>query len=274
MSAQARTPPSSHWAGVADAATDPSTGSLPRRLARLAGANPQLTSPVGLGRVAAAGAFLGAALVSGVSLAAWSLVGGGGGGGGLTATAQFGLWLAFVAWYHMSEFGMTCLMHPSTVSYDSFVLTQQRAYLYAVAAAVVEFAVEAALFPGLKARPLLTCAGVAVVAAGQATRTAAMWQGGFHFTHLVQLRRREGHRLVTTGLYAVARHPSYMGWFAWSVGTQVLLANPVCAAAYAYAAYRFFDGRIREEEAALVEMFGEKYEEYRRRVMSGVPFVK
>ena len=29
------------------------------------------------------------------------------------------------------------------------------------------------------------------------------------------------HLLITTGIYAHMRHPSYVGWFYWSVGTQV-----------------------------------------------------
>lgn len=54
------------------------------------------------------------------------------------------------------------------------------------------------------------------------------------FTHNIQTQRRPGHRLVTRGVYRVARHPGYLGWLLWAVGTQLLLANPLCAAAFAY----------------------------------------
>ena len=30
------------------------------------------------------------------------------------------------------------------------------------------------------------------------------------------------------------RHPGYLGWFVWAVAGQLLLANPVCAVAFAY----------------------------------------
>lgn len=39
--------------------------------------------------------------------------------------------------------------------------------------------------------------------------------------------------MVTSGMYTYLRHPGYFGWFLWSVGTQVLLCNPICAVAFA-----------------------------------------
>ncbi len=29
------------------------------------------------------------------------------------------------------------------------------------------------------------------------------------------------------------RHPGYLGWLVWAVGTQILLANPICTIAFA-----------------------------------------
>ncbi|CAN0453530.1 unnamed protein product, partial [Hapterophycus canaliculatus] len=34
-------------------------------------------------------------------------------------------------------------------------------------------------------------------------------------------QREESHQLVTSGVYRFLRHPSYFGWFWWSLGTQV-----------------------------------------------------
>lgn len=44
------------------------------------------------------------------------------------------------------------------------------------------------------------------------------------------------------------RHPAYFGWFWWSIGTQMLLCNPVCIVVYAAASWRFFSQRIPFEE--------------------------
>lgn len=34
-------------------------------------------------------------------------------------------------------------------------------------------------------------------------------------------QREDSHQLVTRGVYRFLRHPSYFGWFWWSLGTQV-----------------------------------------------------
>ncbi len=97
---------------------------------------------------------------------------------------------------------------------------------------------------------------------------------GTNFNHYVQERRKTGHTLVKTGIYSLVRHPSYFGWFYWSVGTQVLLANPVCAVLYAVSSWKFFSSRITYEEFHLVKFFGRENTEYQRRVSTGIPFVR
>lgn len=42
-----------------------------------------------------------------------------------------------------------------------------------------------------------------------------------NFNHVVQSERSDNHQLVTHGVYSLCRHPSYVGWFYWSIGTQV-----------------------------------------------------
>jgi protein-S-isoprenylcysteine O-methyltransferase len=80
--------------------------------------------------------------------------------------------------------------------------------------------------------------------------------------------------LVTSGFYAYVRHPSYFGWFWWSIGLQVLLGNPLCVMAYSYASWKFFAERIPYEEMTLLEFFGAKFDEYRNRVPTGIPMIK
>ena len=74
--------------------------------------------------------------------------------------------------------------------------------------------------------------------------------------------------------FSFSRHPSYVGWFWWSVGTQVILLNPFCMVAYAAASWKFFSDRIYTEEMTLVQFFGEKYVEYQQRVGTGIPFIE
>ena len=82
---------------------------------------------------------------------------------------------------------------------------------------------------------------------GQALRTTAMVQAGQNFNHTVQVRKKEEHELVVDGVYAWLRHPSYVGFFWWGLGTQVVMGNGVCFVGYAAVLWSFFSGRIHSE---------------------------
>ena len=56
---------------------------------------------------------------------------------------------------------------------------------------------------------------------GEVIRKSSMFTAKTNFNHYVQYVKQRGHQLVTTGIYSLCRHPSYMGWFLWSIGTQV-----------------------------------------------------
>ena len=116
-------------------------------------------------------------------------------------------------------------------------------------AATLEYLVEVYFFPKLKlqisAFPTMT--GLLLVLIGQTTRTLAMVHAGTNFNHLVQRQRRPGHVLVTKGIYAWLRHPSYFGYYWWGLGTQLLLANPLCFITYAIVLWKFFNERIRSK---------------------------
>jgi protein-S-isoprenylcysteine O-methyltransferase Ste14 len=110
--------------------------------------------------------------------------------------------------------------------------------------------------------------GVIVFIAGTMLRMWPVFVLGNRFSGLVAIQ--PGHRLVTTGIYGVIRHPSYggllMGSLGWSLvfraGTGVLLTAltllPVLA-------------RIHAEEAMLQSHFGAEYDAYRARTSRLIP---
>jgi protein-S-isoprenylcysteine O-methyltransferase len=100
-----------------------------------------------------------------------------------------------------------------------------------------------------------------------------MFQAGVSFTHLVATQKTDKHLLVTDGIYTHLRHPSYTGWFYWSVGCQLLLLNPLCLVAWAGASWHFFRGRIHEEELYLLRFFGDDYRRYHQRSWVCIPFI-
>ena len=176
--------------------------------------------------------------------------------------------------FHAAEFLTTARYKWTDVSYDSWLLNHSAAYGYAAAAAMVEFWLEAYFSPGLKASTPLLALGLAVVLLGHGARVAAMVTCGEHFAHRIMIAKDPRHRLVTHGIYAHLRHPSYTGWFWWSVGTQVVLANPLCFVAYAVASWRFFADRVPFEEATLRAFYPAEYPAYVRRTRVLIPFLR
>lgn len=186
---------------------------------------------------------------------------------------QWCAYAAALAAFHAGEYLLIAACQPSQVSFDSFLFNHSRAYSTALLAGWAEFWLEAALVPSWKGRGPVAALGLAMVLCGQALRATAMLTAGPSFAHLVATRKRPEHVLVVNGVYSVVRHPAYASWMCWSVGTQVLLCNPLCAVAYASAAWAFFADRVPAEEEALLGFFGADYARYARRTVSGVPGV-
>src|SRR5262245_13100617 len=110
--------------------------------------------------------------------------------------------------------------------------------------------------------------GVALFAAGGALRIWPVFVLRHRFSGLVAFQ--PGHTLVTSGIYGVIRHPSYLGLLinslGWSLAFRsgvgvlltVLLIPPLLA-------------RIHAEENLLHSEFGEEYEAYRSRTARLIP---
>ncbi|KAI4825818.1 hypothetical protein KUCAC02_021484 [Chaenocephalus aceratus] len=168
---------------------------------------------------------------------------------------------------------VTAVINPHSLTLDSFLLNHSVEYSLAAVSSWVEFTVEKLTFPELKQLNWLSVVGLLLVLCGEALRKAAMLTAGSNFNHIVQNEKAQSHVLVTGGVYAYFRHPSYVGWFYWSTGTQVMLCNPVCILGYTIASWRFFRERIEEEELSLIHFFTEDYVEYKKRVPTGLPFI-
>lgn len=186
----------------------------------------------------------------------------------------FGFYMMVMSFFHTTEFVFTAMFNHRDVSTDSFLLNHSFEYSVAAIVSWIEFAVEALVLPWLKTGLWSLYTGLILVSIGELFRKLAMYTAGRSFNHYVQEERQNDHVLVTRGVYSLVRHPSYFGWFLWSIGTQVLLANPLCTIAYSVASWKFFKSRILYEEYYLIKFFGKQYTDYQKRVPSGVPFVK
>lgn len=190
-----------------------------------------------------------------------------------TTWTHFGWYMCSLSFFHYSEYLVTAMINPHSLSLDSFLLNHSVEYSLAAVSSWVEFIVEKLTVPELKQLKWLSCVGLLMVLCGEVLRKAAMLTAGSNFNHIVQNEKAQSHVLVTSGVYSYFRHPSYVGWFYWSTGTQVMLCNPVCILGYTIASWRFFRERIEEEELSLIHFFAEDYVEYKKKVPTGLPFI-
>ena len=112
-------------------------------------------------------------------------------------------------------------------------------------------------------------AGLLVMLAGAGLRIHAIRILAHHFTSRVTLL--EDHALIREGAYRYVRHPSYLGQILILVGLGALMANRVSLVAaplFTIVALLF---RIRVEERAMAEHFGQAYEAYRRETWRLLP---
>ncbi|XP_067423171.1 protein-S-isoprenylcysteine O-methyltransferase [Emydura macquarii macquarii] len=193
---------------------------------------------------------------------------------GQSSWKHFGWYMCSLSLFHYSEYLVTAINNPRSLSLDSFLLNHSFEYNLAALSSWIEFTVEKIIYPEMKQIPWLSTVGLLMVIFGDCLRKAAMLTAGSNFNHIVQNEKSDTHTLVTSGVYGWFRHPSYVGWFYWSTGTQVLLCNPICVVGYTLASWRFFRERIEEEEITLIHFFGEDYLEYKKKVPSGLPFIK
>eukprot|EP01065_Artemidia_motanka_P053234 TRINITY_DN9824_c0_g1_i4.p1 TRINITY_DN9824_c0_g1~~TRINITY_DN9824_c0_g1_i4.p1 ORF type:complete len:186 (+),score=34.19 TRINITY_DN9824_c0_g1_i4:226-783(+) len=182
--------------------------------------------------------------------------------------------------FHAGEFLAAVFHRPrefvENKLYAAFLLHHSPEYKIALVSGWAEFFIELWLFPTLKTFASVSLVAGCLMLCSGGLRIVAMWQCGSNFSHLIETSHRPQHRLVTTGVYAHVRHPAYFAWFWWSVLTQVVLLNPVCTVLYACFAWLFFRDRIPDEEELLcsADFFGQEYEKYRRRVRTGIPFIR
>ncbi|KRX25790.1 Protein-S-isoprenylcysteine O-methyltransferase [Trichinella nelsoni] len=168
---------------------------------------------------------------------------------------------------------LDAVCNDDTLSIDSFLLNHSVEYWLAAILSWLEYFVEYYYFPSLKHVALISKCGFMLTITGEVVRKLAIYTAGKGFSHLVSTKRKETHKLVTTGVYHFWRHPAYLGWLLWSVGTQLILCNPVCFVGYSYVSWKFLKQRIQIEESYLVQFFGNEYLKYREEVPSGIPFV-
>jgi protein-S-isoprenylcysteine O-methyltransferase Ste14 len=139
---------------------------------------------------------------------------------------------------------------------------------------IVPFVYVVAHFPRFADYPLVP----ALSYLGIAVELCCLWL--FYRSHRdlghnwsVSLDLRERHTLVTTGVYALVRHPMYAGFWLMALGQALLLPNWVAGPAGLVGFGVLFFGRVAREEAMMISAFGDEYRAYMRRTARVVPWL-
>lgn len=113
--------------------------------------------------------------------------------------------------------------------------------------------------------------GCAFLVFGTAFRAWSVWTLRNYFTLSVQVSGEQ--HIVRSGPYRVLRHPAYTGGILQLIGFPVGLRSfPGLLAAIVIAAL-IYGYRIRIEERALQERFGEAYRQYSSQTWRLIPFL-
>ena len=112
--------------------------------------------------------------------------------------------------------------------------------------------------------------GVLLFALGGALRLWPVFVLDRRFSGLVAIQ--PGHELVTTGVYAKVRNPSYLGLLVSMLGWALAFRSMI-GVLLALCMLPPLTARMRSEETLLRSHFGAQYEAYRKRTWRLIPWV-
>ena len=112
--------------------------------------------------------------------------------------------------------------------------------------------------------------GVALCVAGLAFCIWARFTLGRNWSGVVTLKG--GHELITSGPYALVRHPIYTGLLSMFVATVIVLGHVagIIGMPFVFASLWI---KLRYEEKLMLQQFPEQYAAYQKRVKRIIPFI-
>ncbi|KAM3369822.1 hypothetical protein ACQJBY_017596 [Aegilops geniculata] len=169
----------------------------------------------------------------------------------MAARTQAWQFAAALAFFHGSEYVLAAAFHGhSNVTATSLLISKQ--YVLAMSFAMVEHLTESLFFPEIKGYLFVSNIGLLMVLVGEIIRKIAVVTAGRAFTHVIRIQYEDQHQLIYAASW-VFRLSSMGSWNA------VFIVIPSLKSRY--------------EEFFLRQFFGSQYEEYARKVHSGLPFI-
>jgi len=113
--------------------------------------------------------------------------------------------------------------------------------------------------------------GLSLILAGMILRFFSVWSLGRFFT--VDVTIRENHKLKTSGIYRIIRHPSYTGSILSFIGFGLSLNNWISLIIISVLIITSMLIRIKTEEKLLMLQFGSVYTDYMKRTWRLLPWI-
>lgn len=168
--------------------------------------------------------------------------------------------------FHLSEYFLARKFQPECTM-RSFLLSGP--YVVAMSVGLAEYVLLRARQPSLA----WSITGISMIIMGEIVRKTAICTAKENFSHKLALERSKHHHLVTQGIYHYIRHPSYLGFCLYALGTQIWLGNYVCTFLFMIILWKFMSQRIAVEDALLYQFFGNSWVSYCKSTWSGIPYV-
>ena len=192
-----------------------------------------------------------------------------------TNSIYYPLYLYFITLciYHYTEFFSVLLYHFKKLSCEYFLIDQSLSWIIATFVSFIETILETYYFNKYKKIKIFFIIGLIMTIIGQIFRIGGIYTGKKNFTHKISYEKKKEHKLVKNGFFALTRHPSYFGFYLWSIGIEIMCCNPICFIGFTFILFYFFKNRILLEEKLLIQFFGEEYLEYKKKVGILIPFI-
>ncbi len=126
-------------------------------------------------------------------------------------------------------------------------------------------------YPANEGNTTVTIVGICMIVLGIFLRVWAIRTLGKYFTATVVLQQKQ--TLITSGPYRIVRHPSYLGAFLSIVGCAVFLNAYLSIIIAAILMCFSYIIRIRAEEKALIQYFGNDYLQFSKKTNRLFPLI-
>jgi protein-S-isoprenylcysteine O-methyltransferase Ste14 len=118
---------------------------------------------------------------------------------------------------------------------------------------------------------MISIVGLVLLIVGIIIRGAAIMTLRRYFT--VDVTIVKDHKIIERGLYRYVRHPSYAGSILSFLGLGLTYSNWLSTIVIVLPVLAAYLYRIKVEEAALINAFGDSYRDYSRRTKRLIPWI-